>query len=251
MNCNWRRIGWIWRRELHGYFGSPLAYVFVVIFLVLCGFATFNQWFGAYFQQNSANLGLSFFRYHPILFLLLVPAVAMRLWAEERKSGTIELLLTLPLSLAEAVIGKFLAAWTVLLLCLGMTFPVVVTTAWLGDPDWGPIWSGYIGSALLAGSYLALGSLTSALTRSQVISFVLSLVLCFLLYLIGHPAITEFFSSWAPVWLLDVMGGASSIAHFDSLQRGVVDVRDLAYFVSLIAFALAATGIVLHSKRGA
>lgn len=250
MNFNLRRIGWIWRRELHGYFGSPLAYVLVVIFLALSGFATFNQWFGAYFQQNTANLALSFFRYHPMLYLLLVPAVAMRLWSEERKSGTIELLLTLPLSLAEAVTGKFLAAWTVLLLCLAMTFPVVLTTAWLGSPDWGPIGTGYLGSALLAGGYLAIGSLTSAMTRNQVISFVISLTLCFLLYLIGHPAITEFFSAWAPVWLLDIFGGASIIAHYESLQRGVVDLRDLAYFTSLIAFALAATGIVLHCKRG-
>ena len=250
MSLNLRRIGCICRRELHGYFGSPLAYVFVVIFLVLCGFATFNQWFGAYFQRNEASLGPGFFRYHPLLFLLLVPAVAMRLWAEERKSGTIELLLTLPLSLAEAVIGKFLAAWMVLILCLVLTFPVVLTTAWLGSPDWGPIITGYLGSALLAGGYLAVGSLTSAATRNQVISFVISLTLCFLLYFIGHPAITDFFSAWAPVWLLDVFGGASIIGHYESLQRGVVDLRDLVYFLSLIAVALAGTGIVLHSKRG-
>ncbi len=251
MNLDLRRIGWICRRELHGYFSSPLAYVFVVIFLVLGGFATFNQWFGAYFARNEAALAQSFFRYHPLLFLLLVPSVAMRLWAEERKSGTLELLLTLPLSLAEAVVGKFLAAWSILLLCLALTFPVVLTTAWLGSPDWGPVVTGYLGSALLAGGYLAIGSLTSALTRSQVISFVLNLTLCLLLYLVGHPAVTDAFSAWAPVWVLDIFGGASIISHYDSLQRGVVDVRDLVYFVSLIAFALAATGIVLHSKRGA
>jgi len=249
MNFSLSRTISICKREMHGYFASPPAYVFIVIFLILSGFVTFNLWFGGFFERNEASLSLSFFRYHPLLFLLLVPAIAMRLWSEELKSGTVELLFTMPVSVTEAVIGKFVAAWSILIISILLTFPIIITVFWLGDPDPGPIITGYLGSLLLSGSYLAIGSLTSSMTRNQVVSFIICLVLCLLLYLIGHPAITDFFSPWAPVWLLDIFGGMSVIGHFESLQRGVLDFRDILYFFSLIVFALFATGIILHSKR--
>lgn len=249
MNFNTFRALTICRRELHGYFASPLAYVFIVIFLVLSGFFTFK--FGNFFRNNEANLSFSFFRFHPWLYLLLVPSVAMRLWAEEHKSGTTEILFTMPVSIPEAVIGKYLAAWIILTVSVLLTFPIVITTAWLGNPDYGVIMTGYFGTLLLAGVYLAIGSFTSSLTHNQVISFIISLVLCLLLILIGYPPITDFFTEWAPGWLIEVMTASSVLDHFETLKRGVIDLRDIIYLFSLIGFSLFATGVVLHSKRRA
>mgnify|MGYP001627467993 CR=1 FL=1 len=237
------------KRELHGYFTSPLAYVFIIIFLMLCGFFTFK--IGNLFAKNEATLSNTFFNFLPWLFLLLVPSIAMRLWSEEYKSGTIELLFTMPVSIAEAVIGKFLAAWVVLIVSLLLTFPTVYTVGKLGSPDYGVMMTGYIGAILLCGAYLALGSFTSSLTRNQVISFIISLVLCLLLLIISLPVVTDFFITMAPVWLLDLMGIAGVFEHYDNLKRGVVDFRDIFYFVSVIFVALSATGISLSSKRTA
>src|SRR6266487_6109277 len=167
----------ITKRELGAYFSSPLAYVFIVIFLLLCGFFTF--FVGGFFERREASLVRPFFDWHPWFYLFLVPAVGMRLWAEERRVGTIELLLTMPITAWQAIVGKFLASWIFLLLALVLTFPVVFTVCYLGDADLGVIFTGYVGSALLSGGYLAVACLTSAMTRNQVISFILSVVVCF------------------------------------------------------------------------
>ncbi len=247
------RVATIMARELHGYFTSPLAYVFIVIFLMLSGFFTFNKWFGKLFMNNEASLSYSFFAFHPWLYLLLVPAIAMRLWSEEYKSGTVELLFTMPVTVAEAVIGKFLAAWTVIIVSLVLTFPTVYTVCVFGSPDYGLIVTGYIASALLAGGFLAIGSFTSALTRNQIVSFIFSLVICLLMILISFPAITDFFTetNWAPVWFIDGISSAGVLDHFNNLKRGLLDLRDIVYFVSLILVSLTATGIALVGKRAA
>ncbi len=246
---NISRVKTIFKREVSGYFTSPLAYIFIVIFLILSGFFTFNKWFGKLFINNEASLSNSFFSFHPWLYLLLVPAIAMRLWSEEYKGGTIELLFTMPVSVAESVLGKFLAAWAVLGISLALTFPAVVTVCTLGSPDYGVIATGYVASALLAGTYLSIGSFTSSLTRNQIVSFIVSLVICLLLILISHPSISDFFTGWAPVWLVDTMSRAGVIEHFDNIKKGVIDLRDLLYFASVMAAFLAATGITLYSKR--
>jgi ABC-2 type transport system permease protein len=243
------RIFWIFRRETTGYFTSPLAYVFIVIFLLLCSFFTFTKWFGGFFAANEASLANCFFPFHPWLYLLLVPAVAMRLWAEENKSGTIELLFTMPISTAEAVAGKYLAAWFVLGLSLLLTFPLAITVLALGEPDIGTMISGYLASLLLAGTYLAIGSFTSAISKNQVVSFIICLVICLSLLLIGHPAVTDYFTSWAPEWIVNLISGASVISHYEGLRRGVIDVKDISYFLSTIVFALCATGVALNSRR--
>ncbi len=239
----------ITRRELSGYFSSPLAYVFIVIFLVLSGFMTFKL--GNFFQVNDTNLALTFFAFHPWLFLVLVPAMAMRLWAEERKSGTMELLFTMPVSVSEAVLGKFLAAWCMLGISLLLTFPIIITVEWLGDPDYGAIISGYIGSFLMAGAYLAIGSFTSSTTRNQVISFVVAVVICLLLILAGHPSVSDFFTRLAPSWIPDLLTTTSVLSHFHTMTQGVIDLRDLVYFASIIFCGLFATGIVIQSQRSA
>lgn len=233
-------------REWRAYFNSPVAYVFIVIFLALSAFFTFNV--SRFYEAGQASLDRFFF-WHPWLYLILVPAVAMRLWAEERRAGTLELLLTLPVTTAQAIVGKFLAAWLFVLLALALTFPVVVTAFYLGDPDPGPIVSGYIGSALLAGAYLAVGALTSALTRNQVISFILAAVIGLFLLLAGYPPITDVLYAVAPAWLVEVVAGFSFTAHYEQLQRGVVDVRDLLYFASVIVFMLLATHVTLENRK--
>ena len=246
MNRFIRNTRGVIKRELAGYFGSPVAYVFIVIFLVCCGFFTFSV--GQFYELGQADLR-PFFEWHPWIYLFLVPAVAMRLWAEERRTGTIELIITLPITLTELVLGKFMAAWIFIILALSLTFPLVLTVVYLGDPDLGAIFSGYFGSILLAGAYLSVGSMTSALTRNQVISFILSVVVCLFLVLAGWPAVTEALSAWAPVWLVEVVAGFSFVPHFASLGRGVVDLRDLIYYCSVIFFMLFANGVILQNRK--
>ncbi|MBW1786313.1 MAG: heme exporter protein CcmB [Deltaproteobacteria bacterium] len=234
------------RRELAGYYGSPVAYVFIVFFLLLCGFFTF--YVSRFYEMGQADLR-SFFQWHPWIFLFLMPSVAMRLWAEERRTGTLELLLTLPVTLAEAVIGKFLAAWLFVGIALLMTFPLVLTVCYLGDPDMGAVFCGYLGSLLMAGAYLSVGSMTSATTRNQVISFILTVTICLFLVLAGWPPVTDAMASWAPPWLVDVISGFSFMNHFASMERGVLDLRDVGYYISVIFFMLFATGVILQNRK--
>jgi ABC-2 type transport system permease protein len=238
----------IFKRELKSYFESPVAYVFMVGFLVLVGFLTF---FAAQFYERRVADLQPFFMWHPWVYLLLVPAATMGLWAEERRTGTIELLLTMPVTMGQALMGKFLAAWLFIILALVLTFPVVVTAYYLGHPDGGAMACGYLGSALLAGTCVSVGMLTSALTRSQVISFVLSLLICLVLLLAGWPPVTAMFVRWAPTWLVDTVAAFSFMPHFESMQRGVLDVRDLAYYASVIVFMFFATHIVLDNRKSA
>jgi ABC-2 type transport system permease protein len=236
----------VMRRELAGYFATPVAWVFIVIFLVMAGAFTF--YIGSFYDRGIADLD-PFFTFHPWLYLFLVPAIAMRLWAEERRSGTVELLLTLPLTLWQAVLGKFLAAWLFVGVALLLTFPVWLTVNYLGDPDNGVIAAGYIGSWLMAGGFLAIGSCMSALTRNQVVAFILSVVVCFGFLVSGLPMVMDLFSSWAPQSLLDAIADFSFLAHFATISRGVIDLRDLVYFALVIGVWLLANTIVLELKK--
>lgn len=236
------------RRELGSTFTSPVAYVFLVMFLVLSGFFTFM--IGGFFLRNEADLN-SFFFWFPWLFLLLVPAVGMRQWAEERRQGTLELLFTMPVSVPQAVLGKFLAGWIFLGIALILTCPIVGTVCYLGDPDPGPIVTGYTGSFLLAGAYLAISGMTSAFTQNQIVSFITSTVLCLLLVLVGFPPVTGLLLKWgAPAGLLNFSAGLSVFYHFNGMQRGVFDLRDIVYFLSLMVLALVITGVALKNRRG-
>jgi ABC-2 type transport system permease protein len=194
-------------------------------------------------------LWLLFFTWHPWIYLFLVPAVGMRLWSEERRQGTLELLLTMPVTPWQAIFGKFLASWAFLILSLLLTFPIVFTVSYLGSPDLGPIICGYVGSMFLAGGYLAVSSMTSAITRNQVISFILSVVICLFLILAGYPPVTDMLIQWAPSWLVDTVAAFSVMTHFFSFQRGVLDSRDVVFFVSLIGFCLFTTSVILRSLR--
>ncbi|SEC04213.1 ABC transporter permease subunit [Pseudomonas anguilliseptica] len=236
----------VFKRELASYFATPLAYVFILIFLVLSGVFTF--YLGGFFESGQANLA-PFFNFHPWLYLFLVPAIAMRLWAEERKSGTIELLMTLPITRFDAVTGKFLAAWVFAGLALLLTFPMIITVNYLGEPDNGAIITGYIGSWLLAGAYLAIGSCMSALAKNQVIAFILAVSVCFLFVVSGFPMVLDGFSGWAPQWLVDAVASLSFLTRFDAISKGVIDLRDLLYFLTLIAAWLAATAVVIDLKK--
>ncbi len=236
------------RRELAGYFVTPLAYVFIIIFLLLAGIFTFSL--GGFFEAGLADLR-AFFTFHPWLYLFLIPAVSMRLWAEERKTGTVELLLTLPIPLWAAVVGKFLAAWLFCGIALALTFPIWITVNYLGDPDNGAILAAYFGSFLMAGGFLAIGSFVSSLTRSQVIAFVISVVICFAFLIAGYPAVINVFSSWAPQWLVDAIARFSFLTNFDLISRGVVALRDLVFFITLIALCLYATVVALEVKKSA
>lgn len=242
----WAVIRTIARRELAAYFESPVAYVFLVIFLLLAGFFTFT--FGGFFERGEASLG-AFFGWMPWLFLLLVPAVGMRLWSDERRLGTIELLLTLPVTTGQAILGKFLASWLFLAIALALTFPVVITANVLGDPDNGVIACGYVGSLLLAGAYLALSCMTSALARSQVVSFIIAVMLCLILILVGFNPVTDLLARWANPSVVESIAGFSVLTHFDGLQKGVIDTRDVLYFLSVIAFALFTTDVIIRSHR--
>lgn len=236
----------ITRRELLGYFATPVAYVFIVIFLVMS--AAFTFYLGGFYERGIADLE-PFFRFHPWLYLFLVPAVGMRLWAEERKYGTIELLLTLPLTIGEAVIGKFIAAWLFVGLALALTFPIWITVNVLGNPDNGVILAAYLGSWLMAGGMLAISEALSAVTRNQVVAFILSVVVCFCFLLSGLPMVLDLFRGWMPQVLLDGVANLSFLVHFNSISRGVIDLRDLVYFALVIGFWLLANCIVLELKK--
>lgn len=240
------KITIIMRRELASYFSTPLAYVFIVIYLMLSGVFTF--YLGNFYERGQADL-TPFFSFHPWLYLFLVPAISMRLWSEERKSGSIELLLTLPITKMDAVLGKFLAAWLFLGLALSLTFPIWITVNYLGDPDNGVILASYLGSWLMAGSFLAIGSCMSALSKSQVIAFILGVAICFLLILSGFPMVLDMFRGWAPLGLVDTVASLSFLTHFSSISKGVLGLRDLLYFVSLIVVWLVATTIVIELKQ--
>ena len=234
------------KRELYGYFSTPVAYVFIVVFLFLTGIFTF--YLGAFYERAQADLE-PFFRFHPWLYLFLIPAIAMRLWSEERKSGTIELLMTLPISIGEAVCGKFLAAWCFTGIAIVLTFPIWITVNYLGNPDNTVIFASYLGSFLMAGGFLAIGSCISAITKSQVIAFVISVVICFLFVLSGFPLVLDFFQGWAPPVIVDAVASFSFLTHFDSIKKGVIDLRDLIYFGVLIVFWLYANVIVIDSRK--
>lgn len=244
---SWANIQSITKRELAAYFSSPLAYVFIVIFLLLSGFFTFMV--GGFFERGEASLVRPFFDWHPWFYLFLVPAVGMRLWAEERRVGTIELLLTMPITAWQAIVGKFLASWLFLALALFLTFPVWITVNYLGDPDNGVILCGYIGSWLMAGAYLAISCATSAMTRTQVVSFIISVVLCLFLILAGFPPVVRLIESWAAPWFVDTITSFSVISHFEGFQKGVLDLRDIIFFLSVIGFSLFTTSAILRSHR--
>jgi ABC-2 type transport system permease protein len=241
-----RAIWTIMKRELTSYFSSPVAYVFLVIFLLLTGFFTFTA--GNFFERGEASLA-AFFGWHPWVYLVLVPAAGMRLWAEERRSGTLELLLTMPVAPWQAIVAKFLASWAFLAVALALTFPAVITVNVLGDPDNGMIVAGYLGSFFLAGAYLAISCMTSAMTRNQVVAFILSVVLCLFLILAGFNPVTDLLVRWASPAVVDTVAAFSVITHFDGFQRGVIDTRNLFFFLSVIGFALFATGVVIRGHR--
>lgn len=236
----------VFRRELASYFATPVAYVFIVIFLILAGAMTF--YYGELYERGRADLQ-PFFSFHPWLYLFLVPAIAMRLWAEERKSGTIELLLTLPITMWQAVVAKFLAAWAFVGIALGLTFPIWITVNYLGDPDNGVIVASYLGSLLMAGAFLAIGSCLSAATRNQVVAFILTVVICFLLLMAGFPLVLGFFQAFLPQGIVDAIAGLSLFSHFQAIAKGVVDLRDLVYFALTIVAWLYATAIVIDLKK--
>ncbi len=237
------------KRELLAYFASPAAYVFIVIFLLLNGFFTFMV--GGFFERGEASLTDSFFMWHPWFYLFLVPAAGMRLWADERRVGTLELLLTMPIAPWEAIVGKFVASWLFLGLALYLTFPVVLTVNHLGSPDNGVIFCAYVGSWLMAGAYLAVSCITSAITRSQVVSFIVSVVACLFLILAGFPPVINLLQSltnnWQ--WLVDTITSFSVITHFEGFQKGVLDTRDVAFFLSVIIFSLFTTSVILRTHR--
>jgi ABC-2 type transport system permease protein len=243
-----RGAGAVFKRELSGYFVTPVAYVFIVIFLILAGVFAWDKSLGGFYERGQADLR-SFFGFMPWLFLFLIPAVSMRMWAEERKGGTIELLLTLPISQIGAVVGKFLAAWSFATIALVLTFPIWITVNYLGDPDNGAIATAYLGSALMAGGFLAVGSLLSAWTKSQVIAFILTVVACFALLLAGFTPVIDFLRDWLPASIVEAVASFSFLTRFDGLAKGVVDIRDLVFFGSLMAVCLAGTSFVLHAKK--
>jgi ABC-2 type transport system permease protein len=237
----------VFRRELSGYFVTPVAYVFIVIFLFTTGVFTFQL--GRFFESGQADLR-PFFDFHPWLYLFLIPAISMRLWAEERKQGTLELLLTLPVPLPAAVLGKFLAAWAFAGIALLLTFPIWITVNWLGKPDNGVIAAAYFGSLLMAGGFLAIGECISAITKNQVIAFVVTVVVCFGFLLSGYPPVMDFIRPWAGQAIVDAVASFSFLTRFDSLSKGVIDLRDLIYFGTLITLFLFGSGLIVELKKG-
>jgi len=235
------------RRELAAYFGAPLAYVFIVIFLALSGGLTF--YIGAWLERGRADLQ-AFFDWHPWLYLFLVPAVGMRLWAEERKTGTIEFLMTLPVTTFNAVLGKFLAAWLFVGIALALTFPMWLTVAYLGQPDHGVILASYFGSWLMAGGMLAISAPVSALTRNQVVAFVLAAAVCFVFLMSGLELVQALFRGWAPDSLIATIASLSLLAAFDAIAEGVIDLRALVLFGSLIAVSLFVNTALVDLKKG-
>ncbi len=237
----------IFKREFASYFATPLAYVFIVIFLLTMGAFTF--YVGHFYENGIADLSV-FFAYHPWLYLFLVPAISMRLWADERRTGTMELLLTLPIPLWATVLGKYLAAWAFTGIALALTFPIWLTVNYLGEPDNGVIFASYIGSFLVAGGYLAIGACISASTSNQVIAFVVSVAVCFLFTVSGAPLVLDVFQAWAPMALTDAVASLSVVTHFNAITQGVLDLRDIVFFLSLIALFLAANIVVVDLKKG-
>ena len=242
-----RNIRAIAARELKSYFATPVAYVFIVIFLAFTGALAF--YVGGFFESGQANL-ISFFFYHTWLYLLLIPAISMRLWAEERKTGTIELLMTLPVSISDAVLGKYFAAWLFAGIALALTFPMWITVNILGSPDNGVILASYAGSFVMAGAFLAIGSCVSALTKNQVIAFIVAATVCFLFTMSGLELVLNFFRLWAPDVLVDTIASMSFLTHFKAITKGVIDLRDLVFFSSLIAVFLFANVLAVDSKKG-
>ena len=245
--CPCKKIKTVFGREFKSYFDSPVAYVFLVAFLVLVGFLTFGV--AMFYERRQADL-TPFFFWHPWVYLLLVPAATMGLWAEERRNGTIELLLTLPVTLWEALIGKFLAAWAFIGIALALTFPIVCTAAWLGSPDFGAVFCGYLGSFLLAGAATAIGVFASSLSRSQVIGFVIALAITFLMLIIGFDPVVNAVANWGvPSGIVNAVANCSLLQHFESMRRGVVDVADIGYYAGVIVFMLAAAQVVTDSRK--
>jgi ABC-2 type transport system permease protein len=236
----------VFKREFAAYFATPLAYVFIVIFLFTMGAFTF--YIGHFYDNGVADLGV-FFSYHPWLYLFLVPAISMRLWAEERRTGTMELLLTLPIPLWATVVGKYLAAWAFTGVALILTFPIWLTVNYLGNPDNGVILAGYLGSFLMAGGYLAIGICLSATTNNQVIAFVVTVVVCFLFTISGAPLVLDVIRGWAPLTLVDAVSSFSFLTHFSAITAGVIDLRDVIFFLSLIGLFLTANVVILDLKK--
>ncbi|VAW40767.1 Gliding motility-associated ABC transporter permease protein GldF [hydrothermal vent metagenome] len=234
------------RRELQGYFSTPIAYVFIVIFLILSG--VFAFYLGGLYERNQADLS-PFFNFHPWLYLFLVPAVSMRMWSEERRSGNIELLMTLPVTQRDLVLGKFLSAWLFIAIALFLTFPIWISINYLGNPDNGLIIASYIGSLLLAGAFLAIGSCISVASKNQVIAFIVTAVICFIFLLAGLPMVLDFFAAWLPQILVDSIASTSFLTHYASINKGVLDLGDLFYFAMVISIWLFATSIVLDMKK--
>ncbi|MBK8210453.1 MAG: ATP-binding cassette domain-containing protein [Rhodospirillales bacterium] len=243
-----REVRAVARRELAGYFSTPVAYVFIVIFLAMASALTF--YVGGFFERQQASLE-TFFSFHPWLYRFLIPAVAMRLWAEERKSGTIELLMTMPMSTTAAVLGKFVAAWLFVAVALALTFPLWITVNILGQPDNGVILAGYLGSLLMAGAFLAIGSCLSAITRNQVVAFILAATVSFLLCMAGLELVQDGVRALFPAGVADTIAGFSFLSRFGGISKGVIDGRDIVFFVSMIAFWLFATVVVVDAERAA
>jgi ABC-2 type transport system permease protein len=236
----------IYRRELRSYFSTPIAAIFIIVFVLMA--SSFTFYLGNFFQTGQADLQ-AFFQFHPWLYLLLVPALAMQLWAEERKTGSLELLLTLPITISQAVIGKFLAAWTLIAIALILTFPMWISVSWLGNPDHGVIVASYFSSWLMAGAFLAVGSAVSAATRSQVMSFIISLGLCLALVLMGFPIMLSAMQGSLPQGLIDFVASLSFLAHFQSITRGILEFRDVLFFVIQIIAWLVACVWIVHFKK--
>jgi ABC-2 type transport system permease protein len=234
------------KRELRAYFSSPVAFVFLVIFLVLAGFFTFT--IGNFFERGQANLD-PFFMWLPWLYLFLVPCVGMRLWAEERRVGTIELLLTKPVTAWQAIVGKFLASWIFLGLSLALTFPMFITVNYLGSPDNGVICAAYFGSLLMAGTYLAISCMTSAMTRNQVVSFIISVGICLFLVLCGFTPVTNLLTRLDRPWVVDLVSSFSVMTHFQPFTQGMIDSRDVIFFLLIIGFALFTNGVIIRNHR--
>ncbi|WP_371196160.1 ABC transporter permease subunit [Glaciecola sp. SC05] len=234
------------KREFASFFVTPVGYIFIAIFLSMSGVFTFM--FGNLYERGEADL-LPFFNFHPWLYLFLVPAIAMRTWSEERKSGTIELLMTLPLSTFRIVVGKFLAAWLVLAVCLLLTAPLWITVNYLGDPDNGVIFASYIGSWLMSGAFLAVSMCMSALTKNQVVAFILAIVLCFFFVLTGSPIVLNLLSDWAPNWVVDTVASLSFLGQFQDIAKGVINANDVVFFVATIVIWLFANQVIIDHKK--
>ena len=236
----------ICRREFAGYFATSVALVFITIFLLISGLLTF--YVGNFFDRGQADM-MAFFNFLPWLYLFLIPAVAMRLWAEERHSGSIELLLTLPVPLASAILGKFLAAWLFIGAALSLTAPLWLTINYLGNPDNGAVLAGYVGAWLMAGAYLSLAAAVSGLTKSQVVAFVISAAACFVFTISGTPIVLDFFSDWAPPWMLSMVANTSFLSHFQSISQGVINFRDVVFFISVTVFWLFVGGVIIDHRK--